>query len=230
MKFELFGLAHWTILGLTFTGAAILIGIAKKWIDPLRLIEKFLACVLILTKLVTVYIAQADGALTLQNGLPMHLCDWANIIVIVVLFWPHQLLYEIAYYWGIAGTIQALLTPDLRYFFPDPRFMTFFISHSGIIIAVLFLTIARNMRPTKFSLWKVFAFTQFYILVTLLTNWALNANYGYFCAKPKNPSLLDYLGTWPYYILSMDALAWVFFFLCYAPFLSLRLTQTTHRQ
>ncbi|MFZ5807572.1 MAG: TIGR02206 family membrane protein [Verrucomicrobiota bacterium] len=230
MKFELFGAAHWTILGLTFATAVILIGVAKKWNDPLRLIEKFLACVLILTKLATVYIAQSDGTLTLQNGLPMHLCDWANIIVIVVLFWPHQLLYEIAYYWGIAGTIQALLTPDLRYFFPDPRFMTFFVSHIGIIVSVFFLTLGRGMRPTKFSLWKVFVVTQFYIVVTLLTNWALDANYGYFCAKPKNPSLLDYLGAWPYYIFSMDVLALVFFFLCYAPFFISKFAQNIRRQ
>lgn len=219
MKFQLFGITHLSIIALTFGISALLIFIVKKFGDKFNLTEKILACLLIAVKLTTLSIAYADGSVSWQNGLPLHLCDWTNIIVIIVLFWRNQFLYELAYYWGLAGTIQALLTPDLRYFFPDPRFITFFVSHSGIIAAVLVLTIGRNMRPSKFSIWKVFAATQFYIIVTLSVNWLLDANYGYLCRKPFNPSLLDHLGPWPYYILSMDALALFSFFICGLPFI-----------
>ncbi len=87
MKFELFGATHLIILALTLGVSALLVFVVKKFGDQLRLTEKTLACTLIAAKLTTLYIASTTGTVTLQNGLPMHLCDWANFIVIIVLFW-----------------------------------------------------------------------------------------------------------------------------------------------
>jgi uncharacterized membrane protein YwaF len=54
-----------------------------------------------------------DGELTLENAAPMYLCHWAAIMAVVTLIYPNQLTYELCYFWALAGTLQALLTPDL---------------------------------------------------------------------------------------------------------------------
>jgi hypothetical integral membrane protein (TIGR02206 family) len=79
------------------------------------------------------------GDLTWEATLPMQMCDWAMVVIIVTLLTRNHRWFEVAYFWGIGGTLQAVLTPNLRYGFPDLRFMSFFVAHSGIIISVVFL-------------------------------------------------------------------------------------------
>jgi hypothetical integral membrane protein (TIGR02206 family) len=59
------------------------------------------------------------------------------------------LIYEFAYLIGIAGALQAVLTPDLgQYAFPHYRYFQVFISHGLIIISALYMTIVEGFRPT----------------------------------------------------------------------------------
>ena len=62
-----------------------------------------------------------------DNGLPLNLCDWAEIALIVALLTRGQLAYELGYFWGLGGTLQGVLTPPLYYDFPDLEFIFFFI-------------------------------------------------------------------------------------------------------
>ena len=61
--------------------------------------------------------------LRLDNGLPMNLCDWAEIALIVALLTRRQFAYELGYFWGLGGTLQGVLTPPLYYDFPDLQFI-----------------------------------------------------------------------------------------------------------
>ena len=70
----------------------------------------------------------------------------------------NQFAYELGYFWGLGGTLQGLITPDIAYGFPDPQFIFFFINHAGIITALLYLTFTR-LRPVPASLPRVVAAT-----------------------------------------------------------------------
>ncbi|MFH1067091.1 MAG: TIGR02206 family membrane protein [bacterium] len=214
--FVIFGATHWLIFGLMACATIACVLAARRGF--IRTVDYSLALILIASKLTTFLLAWRDGNLSWQNALPMHLCDWAAFCVIITLVWRRQWIYEIAYFWGLAGTLQAVLTPDLSFAFPNPRFITFFVSHCGLIVAVLYLTLGAKMRPSRFSVLKVFGFTQIYLLVTFGVNKLFSANYGYLCAKPQHHSLMDYLGPWPFYILSMEILALILFALLYSPF------------
>ena len=155
------------------------------------------------------------------KALPMHLCDWASIVVIVALLNRRQLPYELAYFWGLSGTFQAVLTPDVHENFPNPLFISFFVSHCGIIISVLFLTWGIKLRPQPGAVWRAWGWSQLYLVCAGVVNWIFRAhgiNFGYLAAKPPHGSLLDFFGPWPWYILTLEAMALVFYTAFYLPF------------
>jgi hypothetical integral membrane protein (TIGR02206 family) len=184
----------------------------------LRPIAAGLAAVLVANEVAElIYIGRVDAP-SLRQHLPFQLCDWVMVACVVALLLRRRLAYEMAYFWGLCGSLQAVLTPDLREDFPHFHFFTFMIAHALVIVTVIYLTLGMRMRPYPRSLARIFAWSQVYLVVTAAIDWALGANYGYLCRKPQGRSLLDALGPWPWYLLSLQAIALAMFALVYAPF------------
>jgi hypothetical integral membrane protein (TIGR02206 family) len=142
------------------------------------------------------------------------------LVVAAVACWSPQwsLGVELTYFWGLAGTLQAVLTPDLDAGFPQLEFFLFVVGHLGIVIAALYLVVGLQRVPRRGSVARVFAITVAYASFVGVFNWLTGANYMYLTAPPENPSLLSLLGPWPWYLLSATAVALVLFVLLDAPF------------
>ena len=219
-RFVLFGPAHLTTLFLTFALPAFLAWLVRRpggerWGRP---IAWTFAAVLVLNQVALTVWAVVAPNVQLKDNLPLHLCDVATFTCAAALVWRHRLSYELTYFWGLAGTLQAVITPDLGAGFPSLEFLAFEIAHAGLIAAVLFLTLGLRMRPYPRSILRAFLWLQVYAGVTAILNYLLDTNYGYLRHKPALPSLLDYLGPWPVYIVSLEVLALVLFCFAYLPF------------
>ena len=178
-----------------------------------------LASVLLLDRVLALGWAWQSGKISRwPEALPMHLCDWATFIVVFALLAGGQRAYETAYFWGLAGTLQAVLTPDTKEVFPSALFISFFVGHCGIIVGVLFLTWGRGRRPHPGSVWRTIGWSQVYLVAAGATNWLLGTNFGYLAAKPRNASLLDLFAPWPWYLLELEGLSVVLYGLLYLPF------------
>ena len=159
------------------------------------------------------------GAVSWQQILPLQLCDWGMVVVIVAMLSGNQRWFEVAYFWGIGGTLQAVLTPNLPYGFPDFRFFSFFISHSGNIAGVVFLMLVHKYRPYPMAIVRVFLWTELYFVITVMADAYTGYNYGFLLHKPEAFSLLSFLSDWrPLYLIQMHGLALVFFIVLYLPF------------
>ncbi len=157
--------------------------------------------------------------LTWTQMLPMQMCDWALAVIMVALWTKRPRWFEVAYFWGIGGTLQAILTPNLQAGFPDLRFIAFFVAHGGIIVGVVYLMLTRRLRPTPLSIARVFAWSEVYFVVALAVDLLTGVNYGFLLHKPEAFSLLSLLSdSWPLYLLQMHGLALVFFAILYLPF------------
>jgi hypothetical integral membrane protein (TIGR02206 family) len=91
--------------------------------------------------------------LPLDNILPLHLCDIAAMTAGFALLTRHPALCALTYFWGLAATLQALLTPAIGLGFPSWPFITFFIQHFAIVAAALYLPVVEGWRPKR-PLWK----------------------------------------------------------------------------
>lgn len=161
----------------------------------------------------------AVGIWSPQYSLPLHLCMLATILCGIMLLMRSYGLYEVLYFWVLAGATQALLTPDLQiYGFPHFRFWIFFTAHGAILSAVVFMTFAYSYRPTWASIGRVVLVTNTYLLFVGIVNFYTGGNYMFVAHKPAFPSLIDYLGPWPWYILILQLIGVVLFVLCYLPF------------
>ncbi len=160
------------------------------------------------------YFVEQDGILSV---LPLHLCGMSVFLTALLLLTRSYAIFEVLYFWGLAGAGMAILTPDVKFGCPHLLFITFFVSHAQIIIGVAYAAVHWGYRPTIRSLVKVILLTNLYMLVVAPVDWALQANYLFLCEKPAGISLLDALGPWPWYILGMEAAGIVIFGLCYLP-------------
>jgi hypothetical integral membrane protein (TIGR02206 family) len=155
-----------------------------------------------------------------RTSLPLHLCGVSVVLGAAMLLSRSFLLFELTYFWAMGGALQGLLTPDVEgWDFPTFRWATTFISHGLIVTANLYMVFVLGMRPGVASLLKSMAAVNVYGVAMLLVNRALGANYGFLCRKPDQPTLLDLLGPWPWYLLGLEAVAWALSFLFLVPFL-----------
>jgi hypothetical integral membrane protein (TIGR02206 family) len=154
----------------------------------------------------------------LAYSLPLQLCDVAIFVAAAALWTRHQLLIEVTYFWGLAGTVQALLTPDLPEHFPSYPYFQYYIAHGGVVCAALLLVVGMRRHPRPWAVVWVMALTIVYAALVGAVDAVTGANYMYLREKPSAPTLLDLLGPWPLYILAGTGLAVALFAILDAPF------------
>src|SRR5882724_10113134 len=227
-EFQPYGLPHLTVIFLTIVLPFALAAIVWRTKSPRaeKVIVGVLSAVLVLNYVVYLIFIRSRGTTTWLQMLPMQLCDWGMVVVIVAMCTGNQRWFEVAYFWGIGGTLQAVLTPNLRFGFPDWRFISFFTSHCGIIIGVVFLMLPRRYRPYPMSIVRVFLWSEFYFVVTFITDKLTGFNYGFLLHKPEAFSILSFLSdSRPLYVLELHGVALLFFLVLYVPFAIVDLIQ-----
>jgi len=217
--FEFLGVAHLVTLGLIVLLNLYLLRFKYKSDKTHRKIRRRIAIILILNELGWHAWNYAIGEWTIQTMLPLHLCSvlvWTSAFMLLT---ENYFVYEFAYFLGIAGALQALLTPDLGiYGFPHFRFFQTFISHGLIITAAIYMTAVEGLRPTWKSILRVALWINVYMAIVFFVNQAIGSNYLFIAHKPPTASLLDLLPPWPIYILYMEAIGLAFVLLLYLPF------------
>lgn len=219
--FDLLGPAHLGVLFLTAAvGVALPLWVRRKSDLSVTYVARTLAVVLVGSQLLKHYVRVVVFGDRLVDNLPFQMCDLAVYVgglMLLKLSWSYA-AYEVLYFWAFVGTFMALLTPDVPGGFDHPFTALYFLTHGLIIVALFYATLGFGWRPTWRSVVRAFIVTNAYALLVTPLNLVLDANYVYLRAKPEQPTLLDYLGPWPWYILVCEALAFVLFVLCYSPF------------
>jgi hypothetical integral membrane protein (TIGR02206 family) len=161
--------------------------------------------------------AKFHGGAT-EELLPMHLCDWALVAVAIGLWFRSQTGFELGYFWALAGTFQALLTPAIEFTVAWWRLCGFFYSHALIVVGVLHLLLVERMRPWPRSLLRVLVWSEVYLVAALVVNALTGSNYGFLAHRPAQATLLDHFSdTHWLYVAQINLIALFFFAALYVP-------------
>jgi hypothetical integral membrane protein (TIGR02206 family) len=218
--FHLFGLPHLITLAIVVLGAIGLIVFRKRFSERARRNWRYgMAALLIVNEIAGHIWYWAVGVWSIDFGLPLHMCSLFVWLTAIMLITRSYRVYEFAYFLGIGGAIQALITPNVGPFgFPHFRFFQAFFMHAPIVLGAVFMTAVEGYRPTGKSLLRVAVGTNLYMAAVFGVNMLLGSNYMFIAQKPPTASLMDYLAPWPWYILELEAIGVVLCLLLYLPF------------
>jgi hypothetical integral membrane protein (TIGR02206 family) len=160
----------------------------------------------------------ARDSWSVDFDLPLHLTDVVAIVAVLALWTPRPLTFELTYYWGLTAALLAILTPDLGQAFPSFFFFNYFISHSGVVVAAAFLAAGIGLVPRAGAVRRVFRWTAAVAVIAALANLATGGNYMFLDERPDEPTPLDLMGPWPWYIGSAAVVALGLFALLDLPF------------
>jgi hypothetical integral membrane protein (TIGR02206 family) len=150
--------------------------------------------------------------------LPLQLCSISLILSLILLLTNSRWLASVLYFIGVIGAFAALLTPELFLGFPHFRYFQFFITHMLIIWTALYYVWVHHFYPNKRSIWYALIFLNSCAFIAFWVNRISGGNYMFLAEKPVNASLMDYLGPYPFYIVSLEGLALGLFWILWLPF------------
>jgi hypothetical integral membrane protein (TIGR02206 family) len=207
-----------TFVAITFLGPPLLWAVSRR-VESRRFAQGIslgIAGALVAAYATAVTLKWRNEGLDFETALPMHLCDWAALVTLLALTRRRQVPFELAYFWGLAGTVQALFTPAVS--LEGLRGFVFLVIHAAIPAGVLWLMFEFRMRPHPGTLWRTLGWSQLYLVTALIVNKLAGSNYGFLSRKPPNPSLLDYFSEpgW-LYVLEINLLAAAIFTALYLP-------------
>lgn len=207
-EFVFFGPPHLVAIALT---AAAPIGLSL-WVRRAgseklgRVIAWTLAAALVADELAGLgwAAARVDRWTFLRESLPLHICDAALFAAVAGLVARSDFSFEVAWFWGLGGTLQGVITPNLPAGFPDFEFFRFFILHVGIVTSALFMALGLGMRARPGAVWRVVVATNIYLVLLAGVNLLLGSNYAFLCRAPAGGSPFFFL-PWPWYLLTLEA-------------------------
>jgi len=139
--------------------------------------------------------------------LPLQLCDWAMAVIIVALWTGNRRWLEVAYFWGIGGTLQAIITPNLRYGFPTSVSS---VSSSRILdhYRNRLPDVDLRIPPARNRHLRTFAWTEIYFVVAFTIDFADRRELRISAPQTGAASLLNFLSdSRPLYLLEFHGLA-----------------------
>jgi hypothetical integral membrane protein (TIGR02206 family) len=220
------GSGHLLALLITVVAVALLVPLVRlrpgRWVTP----ASWLLAVILVANEVAFELVQWQGGLgetyvahtwTVGFSLPLYICDVAALVGAAALVTRRRTLVEITWFWGIAGTVQGLLTPDHPIYFPSYDWLEFYIDHIGVILAAFWLVVGLRLHPRPRAALRVIAITAVFFLLVGVVNVLTDGDYDYLHTQHP-PGLLALLGPWPWYILGATGVALVSILILDLPF------------
>jgi hypothetical integral membrane protein (TIGR02206 family) len=216
--FQLFSPQHCAVLVAVLLVAGLMIGLALAGSRFARWAEITLASMMAITWPAYAWRAWRGGFLDWGNALPLHYCEAGAIVAVVALITRRSRWAEIAYFAGLAGVLQGLLTPSLVEGFPAWEFFRFFLYHGGGVITALYVVLGWGLRPGWAAWRRMIGWGLLYVAVVGVVNFFSGSNYAFLREKPPSPTIMDPLGAWPGYVGWLIVISVAYYALLALPF------------
>jgi hypothetical integral membrane protein (TIGR02206 family) len=153
-----------------------------------------------------------------KEGLPLHLCDFSTIAVILYFMTKKRDFFIFAFFFGIAGGGMSILTPDTVYGFPYIGYIQSQIGHTMILMGVSYAIIIDNQRPYMRDILTALAYATILLSFTYFMNYLLGTNYWFLSEKPVGDNIMSIMRAEPFHIIDLYLAAIAFCYLIYLPY------------
>ncbi|MBQ4865850.1 TIGR02206 family membrane protein [Priestia megaterium] len=217
-SFQLFSVEHLVTLAIiVIIGAFIFL--CRKQLRKKMFVFILLSLILIASETAYQALEISCHQWSAETSLPLQLSDIVVLLAAVMLITKSRLLFYFVYFAGISSSVQAMITPDLGgYAYAQFRYVQFYVSHGGVVLACCMLIAVCRYEPTFRSLWVSVVSVNLYGGFIYAMNRLLGANYLYMMKKPEHASLLDVLGPHPWYLVWIEGIMILSFLVLYLPF------------
>ena len=158
------------------------------------------------------------------DHLPITVCGWAVVFASYMVVGKSQFLFDVVYFWLLAGSVFALITPTVITYTGPTRFRyyQFWAEHLLGYVAVFYMIFVHKMRPTIRSAVRAYVGMLILAVIAYFANSLIGPGANYlFMARPEStPSILDILPpVFALRIVVMVGAISLLFFLAYLPWL-----------
>lgn len=133
-------------------------------------------------------------------SLPLQLCGISKILGAIILIKFNQRIFEFILLLGMAGALQAILTPQFEIPVTTYSTIEYYMSHTSILLIPLYLFYVQDRRVKKFAWLYTFILGITILCAVGIINYFVQGNYIFLCAPPLAPNPL-LVGSWPYYLI-----------------------------
>lgn len=210
---------HVIAIAVTAIVIAIVLLAAHRWSGPwVELGARVIAVAVVMSEAGWWVINIANGSWTIRYSLPLHICEAGCFLLAAALWWRSRFAFEMSYFWALGGTMPGLFTPDVPGHFPMPVYFQYYLEHGLLVLGALYLVTVLGMRPARGAVIRVSVVTAAYAVVIGFVDYLTGGNYLFLRSLPPTRTFLDYMGPWPWYIVTLTILAILIFTLLYLPF------------
>ena len=226
MDFQLYGSEHMAYIYIMALSWILVPLISRKYLNHQSkrnvaiLLAAFIIGIEIIDDIYRVF--DADVGWNIKTDLPLHMCGFSVFATSWALLKRSQIIFELCYFWGLGGALQAILTPDTTGFHGPFYLFTFMASHGLIILNVFYLIIVFRMVLNKGALLRAVVITNIMLIGIAAINWVLDSNYFYLFYPPDVPNPLILTNVQPYYFMNMEIMATIVLYIISIPMLIYR--------
>lgn len=206
--FEPFGLLHLVTVALVLSVIALVVGWGRAiGVERARRGGRVIGAALLVYYVLEGFLRVGYMGVPPMLLLPCELCNALFFIGAFAFFTGRPIAFEVLFFWTFAGTVHALITPTPLEGWPSLEYVRYFASHGILILAAGYAVIALDRPMTWGSLLRAAIALQLFEGLVGVVDWALDQNFMYLRRPPPSPTLIDALGPWPLYLLSLEAVA-----------------------
>ncbi len=157
------------------------------------------------------------------NHLPITVCGWAAVLGAFMLLTKKKGLFDVVYFFVLAGSINALITPAVimdngpTHF----RYYQFWVEHTFIFLAVFYMIFVHGYKINRRSILRSASVLIVLTLLAIFVNYNIEgANYLFLSTTEAGDSALNFLpSNLGLRILVMSGIISVLYFLAYLPWI-----------
>ncbi|KAB8138143.1 TIGR02206 family membrane protein [Gracilibacillus oryzae] len=214
--FQMFSLSHFFMILVTLVLLLFLYnyreGIKRRFKREL----KYMLVVSLILGEVTFHLWYIlDDRWNAVTNLPLQLCSISLYLCTIMLLTRNYRIFEISFFVSMTGAFIAIVTPELFFGFPHLRFFQFFLAHIAIVLSCFYMVWMEEYKPTFGSVIRSFTVLNIIAFFVFIVNQTVGSNYMFLGRKPSNGSIIDFLGPYPWYILSLEVVAFGVFVILY---------------